>query len=262
METMKHDLGSQVGGSVVWDEYLPMNIPGSTRVPVEEICSYFNGVTDGLTGLDVGSGRGRSAKILKEYLPGSHISALDISFEGLADTEAKTKIQAKAEELPFKPNSFDFVNVCGVMTNLVDKDPKKALELRVRVVLSLYSILKSGGCIAISDFGADHLFDRYPVNYNRHKLITQEYGTIAVLKNGDTFIGKSDDEVKALRNTNQIERYSHHYTIRELIDLLRNAPFEVYKYSVELAQTPKGNKTIDNVIVLAKKPINHPNPPQ
>lgn len=247
---------TEVGGIPVWNEQITgEKIPGSTRIPVVEIMEYFNGETRGLVGLDLGSGKGRSTKVLEEFLVGSKIIALDLSFSGLTLTQAQDKIQAKAEELPFRENSFDFINVCGVMTNIVDEDPKIAKENRTLVLSNLYLALKAGGCVVISDFGALHLMDDYRVNYDRHALITGERGTIAVLKNGENFIGKSDEEVAALKGTDAIERYAHHYTPDELIDLLQAAGFNIRKYSIETVQTPVGNKTIENIIMLAEKAI-------
>jgi len=248
---------SEVGGLSVWNEQLRgKNIQGSTRVPVREIIDYFQGNTKNLRGLDLGSGQGRSTKILKDSLIGSNITALDLSTEGLALTETKNRIQAKAEALPFEPESFDFINVCGVMTNLVGETEEEAKALRENVLTGLYDVLKPGGCIVISDFGAEHLLDDYNVNYKRHALITDEQGTIAVLKSGETFVGKSNEEIAAMRGTDVIERYAHHYTPRELAILLQSTGFIVDRYDVEIAQTPKGKKPIENIIMLASKPAN------
>lgn len=246
----------EVGGLSVWNEkFSGQNIPGSTRVPVREIFDYFKGQTQGLIGLDLGSGQGRSTEILNESLQGSHITALDLSLSGLLLTEAPHKIQARAEKLPFKSESFDFINVCGVMTNLVDKDPQTAQDLRKKTMSALFSAVKPGGCVVISDFGAEHILDDYPVNYDRHALITGEHGTIAVLKTGENFTGKSDQEVAAMKGTEAIERYAHHYTPIELVTLFQNAGFKVSSYTLEVAQTPIGKRPIENIIVTAEKPI-------
>jgi len=247
--------GVEVSGMAVWNRLIKAeNIPGSTRVPVSEIFRYFDGKINGLRGLDLGSGRGRSTKILTELLPGSSITALDLSHSGLKLTEVHDRVQGRAEELPFLDGSFDFVNVCGVMTNIVNIDPAIAREMRKKVLSNLYSIIKPGGCVVISDFGAEHLFDGYGVNYVRHFLITGEMHTIAVLKSGENFAGKSDNDVVAMRGTGAIERYAHHYTLREMTELLKNAGFNVCKCSIETTETPVGKKTIENIIVLAEKP--------
>lgn len=248
----------EVGGIPVWNEQITGDkIPGSTRIPVVEISEFFDGKTEGLSGLDLGSGQGRSTKVLEKFLIGSKITALDLSFSGLSLTQTQDRVQAKAEELPFKASIFDFINVCGVMTNIVDENPMMAREMRAKVLSNLYLAVKPGGCIVISDFGAQHLMDNYQVNYDRHSLITGEKGTIAVLKNGENFVGKSDEEVAAMKGTSAIERYAHHYTPSELMDLIKNAGFDLRKYSVETVQTPIGNKTIENIIMLAEKPREH-----
>jgi hypothetical protein len=55
----------EVGGMSVWNEqFNGKNIPGSTRIPVREIFRFFKGNTKNLRGLDLGSGKGRSTKIL------------------------------------------------------------------------------------------------------------------------------------------------------------------------------------------------------
>lgn len=244
-----------VGGTRVWNEGIPgKDIPGSTRIPVAEIDRFFQGNTNNLQGLDLGSGKGRSAKVLEASLRGSTITALDLSLEGLRLTETKNKVQAQAEDLPFPPNRFDFVNVCGVLTNLVDENPKTAQQLRTSVVSGLYRVIKPGGCVVISDFGSEHLLDAYDVNYERHALITGERGTIAVLKSGENFIGKSNEAIAAMKGTSAIVRYAHHYACREVVDLLHKAGFNVLTCTIEIAQTPTGHRPIDNLIVLAKKP--------
>ena len=112
----------EVGGIPVWNEQITGDkIPGSTRIPVVEISEFFDGKTEGLSGLDLGSGQGRSTKVLEKFLIGSKITALDLSFSGLSLTQTQDRVQAKAEELPFKASIFDFINVCGVMTNIVDE---------------------------------------------------------------------------------------------------------------------------------------------
>ena len=243
-----------IGGLSVWNEKIQgTKIPGVTRVPLTEIITYFKGNTQKLRGLDLGSGQGRSTQLLKDSSPGSNIIALDLSYKGLVLTKTEKKVQAKAENLPFAPESFDFVSICGVMTNIVDENPTKAIELRRQVLKNVFSVIKSGGCVVISDFGSEHLLDKYPVNYKRHALITGENGTIAILKNGENFIGKSDEQIAAMKGTENIERYAHHFTPKELITLLQNAGFIVDQYTVELAKTPNGKKPIENIIILAKK---------
>lgn len=242
----------EVGGLKVWKEI--KDIPGVTKVPVNEIAEFFAGETKDLLGLDVGSGSGRSTQLLQSAFRESKIVPFDLSLKGLSQMQSADKIQARAEEIPFPKDKFDFVNLCGVMTNLVDRKPEAAVQLRRKVIESLHRVLKPGGCLTISDFGANHFFDNYHVNYERHALITGEKGTIAVLRSGENFIGKTNTEIAAMRGTEEVIRYAHHYTTQELIDLVAFEGLRVRKCQVELALTPVGKRPIENLIVVAEKP--------
>jgi ubiquinone/menaquinone biosynthesis C-methylase UbiE len=243
-----------IGGVEFWDgEIEGSKIPGAASVPIKELKDFF-GTKDNLIGLDLGSGQGRSTSELRQFFPNSKIVALDLSSSGLQLTNTEYKTQAKAERLPFENNAFDFINVCGVMTNIVDKDPVKAQDLRHNVMNELFRTIKPEGCVVISDFGSEHLLDNYYVNYERHKLITKEYGTIAVLKTGENFTGKTNAEVAAIADTDKVERFAHHYTNVEMRELLTNVGFKVEKFSICLATTPNGKNKIDNLIFVAVKP--------
>lgn len=108
-------------GLTVWDEKIQgKDIPGTTRVPIQELSAYFDGKFSGLVGLDLGSGSGRSTKELTEKLPGSRVHAIDLSLDGLRNTKATPdRYQASALDIPFAGETFDFISVCGVFTNLV-----------------------------------------------------------------------------------------------------------------------------------------------
>lgn len=243
-----------VNGLDVWNGQIKgEKIPGSSRVPFVEISRFFEGNTQGLAGLDLGSGKGRSTAVLKEALPGVSLTALDLSLSGLQATEAEHRVQASADLLPFATESFNFINVCGVFTNLVADMPTRSLELREQVMKELFRVMKKNGCLVISDFSALHQFDNYNVNYDRHELITGEHGTIAVLKSGENFIGKSDEELRALRGTDVIERFAHHFTPDEFIHLIQISSLKLQSYTIELGKTPSGND-IENIILTISKP--------
>lgn len=242
---------THVDGQEIWKTIKGIQIPGSTRTPIIEISNFFKRKTGGLIGLDLGSGKGRSTHELQQ-LSGTSITAADLSISGLRETDAGSRVQANAERLPFADLSYDFVNLCGVMTNLVAENPEQSISLRKKVLNEVARVLKKNGCVVISDFSSLHLFDGYDVSYPRHALITGEMGTIAVLKKGTTFAGLSDHEVAALKNTDAIQRYAHHYSPAELIVLVQNSGLEVVQYTIELGKTPSGN-AIENIILVAKK---------
>lgn len=132
-----------ISGIEVWGEYED-RIPGTTRVPVKELQEVLKD-TRGKIGLDLGCGSGRSTTILKEGL-GCKVVALDLSLTGLGATLAtKEKVQARGEALPFENETFDFVNLCGVMTNLTERNPSKAQKIRNNLAKETFRCLKEGG---------------------------------------------------------------------------------------------------------------------
>lgn len=244
----------QFAGLKVWGEKIAgKDIPGTTRVPIAELTNYFADKFSDLVGLDLGSGSGRSTRDITEQLPGSKIFAIDLSFDGLRNTLATPhRFQASALEIPFRNETFDFVSVCGVFTNLVSDDAPQAIGLRVRAVQELYRTIKPGGCVVISDFGAEHAIDEYRVDYRRHALITGEIGTIAVLRKGVGFVGKTDKEIIAMKGTDDVVRYAHHYFPQELKKLLESSGFTTNSITIGLTKTPSGIP-IENIVILASK---------
>ena len=234
-------------------------IPGSTRVPVDEIKSYLNPEKEisGTVILDLGSGEGRSTSVLETNFPNSKIIAFDLCHEGLEKTtdQITGRVQGTALELPFNDESADAVVLCGVMTNITDKDPQKAVSARQKVISEISRVLAPGGICVISDFNNEHILSNYPIKYPRHQLITGEYGTVAVFEPSAniTFQGKSDKEVAQLANSPKLERLAHHYSPKELIDLVKSQEnLRVMKYSVEMGRTPSG-KAIDTIVMSLRK---------
>jgi len=93
--------------------------------------------------LDVGCGMGRFADIATRW--GAHVVGIDLSLaaevaaRNLADREA-TIFQADVFQLPFAPESFDFIYSIGVLHHTPDCE---------RAFKSLPGLLKPGGRIAI-----------------------------------------------------------------------------------------------------------------
>ncbi len=246
---------------VYWKEVVEgSEIPGSTRVPVFEIKRHFSGLEkeldgNGTTIVDLGSGSGRSTEILKQNFNKSEVVALDLSFTGLKETNStENKVQATVVELPFADESVDVFSMCGVMTNLVDEDPKKSLELRKKAAEEIKRSLKDNGLCVISDFTRPHLLSDYPVDYGRHALITKEEGTIAVFNptSGISFRGKTNDEVASLSDSPHLQRFAHHYTQNELASVFSEVGLKPESYSVEIGKTPSGTP-IDTIILTVRK---------
>lgn len=233
-------------------------IPGSTRVPVNELKEKW-GETKGKNRviLDLGSGEGRSTSVLQSSFPEAKIVAFDLSHEGLKKTmsEISGRVQGTVLELPFDNESIDGISLCGVMTNITDKDPNEAIKARKTVLREISRVLKPGGTCIISDFDNEQKLSKYPVNYFRHQLITGEYGTIAVFDPSAnvSFRGKNDDEVALLAKSPHLQRFAHHYSPDELIDLIESQhDLKVDKYFVEIGSTPSGNP-IDTIIMSFEK---------
>lgn len=251
-----NEIKEAISGPKVWQKFEGRSIPGSTRVPYEELIEAFKGKTKGLFGLDLGSGSGRSTEVLKKKL-NCEMAALDLSLSGLqATSSTEKKTQASGVTLPFKENTFDFVNMNGVMTNIVDRNPARANKFREQITEEVFRCLKNGGVLTVADFCADHVLTGYPVNYRKHHLITGELGTIAVFDPDQkiTFSGKSDQEVAYLTESPYLVRFAHHYYPQELIQLFQNAGFSVERYTIEIGKTPS-RTPIENIILVAKKPL-------
>lgn len=242
--------------SEIYWKNIDETIPGSTRVPIEELRESVEANNNSVI-LDLGSGEGRSTKELKDAYPNAKIIAFDLNRAGLQKTtsEALGRIQGTALELPFADESADAVVLCGVMTNITDINSEKAITARKKVISEVARVLKKGGTCVLSDFNQEHTLSKYPVNYFRHQLITGEYGTIAVFdpKANINFIGKSDEEVSLLAKSPHLQRMAHHYTSKELTELIESQDgLKVEKYSAEVGITPSG-KEIDTLVLKIRK---------
>lgn len=93
--------------------------------------------------LDVGCGLGRLSEIClgrANYVFGVDLSAAVLEAARLIRSERFVPVQASADHMPFKDNSFDFVYCWGVLHHT--KNPAKTLD-------ELWRVLKPGGTLAI-----------------------------------------------------------------------------------------------------------------
>ncbi len=98
--------------------------------------------------LDVGSGKGRFARILKEHNPDAQIVCFDLALEMLRRVDANLQTCAGSmTALPFAAASFDGVYATESLEHAVDIEGAVAEMCRV---------LKPGGRLVIIDKNAEH----------------------------------------------------------------------------------------------------------
>ncbi|MDA1266231.1 MAG: class I SAM-dependent methyltransferase [Planctomycetota bacterium] len=81
--------------------------------------------------LDVPSGTGRLGGVLGNA--SRNVTAIDISWVMLAECEAPTKIQASAEHLPLRADSYDAVLCCRLLHHLSADARRQVVEELCRV---------------------------------------------------------------------------------------------------------------------------------
>lgn len=241
-------------GIGIWGKYEAKDIPGSTRIPISEIKACFPN-TELLSGIDIGSGNGRSTDELIRAL-GCKVTAIDLSRNGVfATKESNNKVIGDAQFLPFINDTFDFANLAGLMANLAHINVDKAKKMRTTVASETYRCLRQGGYAFISDFVTTGELSGLQHNYRGHALVTGEYGTSVGFKPPcpTDFEDMSDEEILEYARTHTIDRFTHHYAPSELIEIFSQAGFVIPKYSIELGQSPSGRKR-DVIILTAQKP--------
>jgi SAM-dependent methyltransferase len=94
--------------------------------------------------LDIGCGAGRFSEVALEFAASvvgvDYSDAVDAAYANLSHYEGFEAIQASVYELPFRPESFDYVYCLGVLQHT--PDPAKAFS-------TLVGLVKPGGRIAI-----------------------------------------------------------------------------------------------------------------
>lgn len=108
-----------------------------------------------LTILDVGCGAGTFADLLLEMYPYVRAYCLDSS-RGMLKRNAidsrKCLVLGDAMALPFRPESFDLINVDTVMHHLVDRNGyRDTLVVIQRFLTSLHSLLRPGGLVIVRE---------------------------------------------------------------------------------------------------------------
>ena len=238
--------------SEAWLKFTEGTTPASTPPP--NLRPYIKPSPNKIV-LDVGCGWGRVAGQL--YLEGYSVVGTDINPR---EIEYARK---KAQEIfsPNKPNtlryqvddatknialpdkSVDGAVLNAVLTAVIPRKDRRSMIREIR------RVLKPGGILLIAEFGQTTT-EEYPVDYRKHALVTGEHGTIVAFKDkSKTFRGLSDDNIRALKEED-IEYFAHHYTEKELRNLL--ADFEILKFRKEQFKTRSG-KPINGFMITTRK---------
>jgi ubiquinone/menaquinone biosynthesis C-methylase UbiE len=128
------------------EEHFPSTIDPRIR-HVGVILKYFGDLTDKHV-LDVGCGKGRFARVLREQNPGAALYGLDISEAMLACVPAGIDVvSGSMTELPFAASAFDFIYATESLEHAVEIE---------RAVEEMCRVLKPGGRLVIIDKNAEH----------------------------------------------------------------------------------------------------------
>ncbi|HVW87713.1 MAG TPA: class I SAM-dependent methyltransferase [Bryobacteraceae bacterium] len=114
---------------------------------MQVLLNYFGDLTDRSV-LDVGCGKGRFARVLREQNPRATVCGLDISEEMLACVPAGiSKVAGYMTELPFAASTFDCVYATESLEHAVEID---------RAVGEMCRVLKPDGKLVIIDKNVEH----------------------------------------------------------------------------------------------------------
>ena len=128
------------------EENFPSTIDPRIR-HVQALLKFFGPLTDRRV-LDVGCGKGRFARVLRESNPGADIWGLDISEEMLRFVPAGINtVAGSMTELPFAASAFDFVYATESLEHAVEIE---------RAVNEMCRVLEPGGKLFIIDKNAEH----------------------------------------------------------------------------------------------------------
>jgi ubiquinone/menaquinone biosynthesis C-methylase UbiE len=128
------------------EEHFPSTIDPRI-LHVQVLLKFFGDLTDRSV-LDVGCGKGRFARILRDEYSGVKVSGLDISEEMLACVPAGIyRVAGMMTELPFAASAFDCVYATESLEHAVEID---------RAVAEMCRVLKPGGKLVIIDKNAQH----------------------------------------------------------------------------------------------------------
>jgi ubiquinone/menaquinone biosynthesis C-methylase UbiE len=128
------------------EEHFPSTI--DPRIYHVQLILAHLGDVNGRRVLDVGCGKGRFARIVKERNPQAEVWGLDISEEMLRHAPPEIRTRAGTmTELPFEDAFFDGAYATESLEHAVEVD---------RAVAEMCRVVKPGGRIAVIDKNAEH----------------------------------------------------------------------------------------------------------
>ena len=218
-----------------WNQFKGKETPST----VEIHGSFFKAVSKNSDVLDFGCAWGRVAFQLQKLgynVTGFDINknAVDTALESSKSCEnhgRKVKFdQANAMDLPYTDESFDACIIQAFLTTIISP-----LD-RIKVLSEAHRVLKKNGILYLADFGLNWKNLHYREMYRRDYISTMELGTFIVKENSKAH---GEDMFTV-----------HHYTRKELIDLVKN--FTIENFHETVFTTFHGNKT-KGYIVIARK---------
>lgn len=207
--------------------------------PLTKRTAEIAGLKEGLTVLDVSSGRGTQAIYYAENF-GVIVVGLDLSEEMIATATKNAKessvserisfVRGDSQDLPFDNNSFDVViNECAVG---IPDDSQKVLDEMVRVA-------KPGGSIVIHestwlknilDDEKEDIAERYgttPLEYSEWKAMLTKAGVKNIVSELEEW--SKPEMFWKVRKDRDVEHYSKVFTIGEQISTLKKI-FSTYRF--------------------------------
>lgn len=217
-----------------WNQFSGKAIPGS--IPLQPI--FFEKILPGHSLVDIGCGAGRVCfDLLKRgYGPitgfDQNEDGIRIAHERLSGMEVDPSCRCKFErrdalQTGFEDQAFDAGVILAMLTTLTSP------ENRLQVLREARRIIRPGGGIYLTEFMQTW---HHPLYYERYLRGERETGILG------SFFAKDKSGSIALQ--------AHHFTERELVDLLREAGFTIEYWEYRKVRTQTGN-TINGAVVWA-----------
>lgn len=185
--------------------------------------------------LEVGCGYGRTCFFLHENCFNVVGVDVDRAQVRLAQEEAKSRgaegeidfLLGDAGNLCFSDSSFDAATLLGVLT-LVSRSERPG------IVREVHRILKKHGYIFVEEFGRTWENPVYAKRYRDDAKVTGELGTVTV-----------KDE------TGRVLHFGHHFTRKEILNLLKN--FYIIDFKEDTFTSYYHKNWVKGFIILAQK---------